>query len=124
MKINSLTLWCQENQLSAKFYKKIGFCVVRSDDDHSVVELSGFTLVLVSMRDETRFAKDSLNAHKGRGVYINIRVDNIDAKYKELVALGFKPTVPTNWPWGNREFIVKDPDEYKLCFWQSWGEKV
>jgi len=46
---------------------------------------------------------------------------NVDAKYAELVAAGITPrSEPRDWPWGNREFIVKDPDGYKLCFWQHF----
>jgi len=70
------------------------------------------------MRDEDMFARDSLASEKGRGMYIYIKVDDVDAKYKELSALGVQQiTEPKNWDWGNREFIVKDPDGYKLCFW-------
>lgn len=123
MKITSLLLWVQENGLSTKFYKKLGFDVIRSADDHSLVALNGFEITLVSMRDEDAFAKDSMSADKGRGMYVYIRVDDVDAKYKELNALGLKPaTEPTDWQWGNREFILKDPDGYKLCFWQPIPE--
>jgi uncharacterized glyoxalase superfamily protein PhnB len=119
MKITSLLLWVQENGLSTKFYKKLGFNVIRSADDHSVVSLNGFEITLVSMRDEDKFAKDSMSADKGRGVYIYIKVNDVNATYKELESLGLKPTTePRDWQWGNREFILKDPDGYKLCFWQ------
>lgn len=119
MKITSVLLWVQENRASEKFYKKLGFEVLRSDDFHSVVSLGGFELVLVNMRDEEEFAKDSMAAEKGRGMYIYILVDSVDAKHQELIDRGFKPaTTPRDWPWGNREFILKDLDGYKLCFWQ------
>lgn len=80
--------------------------------------LNGFLLDLVSMRDEEPFTRDSMSGDKGRGVYIYIRVDDIDSKYQELLALGFTPTKPKDWPWNNREFVLKDPDGYKLCFWE------
>jgi uncharacterized glyoxalase superfamily protein PhnB len=116
MKITSLLFWVQE---SAKFYKKLGFEIVHSDDDSSIMALNGFEITLVNRRDEDRFAKDSMSADKGRDVYVYIRIDDVDAKYKELIDQGFKPaTEPKNWHWGNREFILKDPDGYKLCFWQ------
>jgi uncharacterized glyoxalase superfamily protein PhnB len=119
MKITNLLFWVQENQLSAKFYKKLGFEVVHSEDDHSVVALNGFEITLVTMRDEDEFAKDSMSSDKGRGIYVYIRIDDVDATYKNFVAIGLKPvTEPKDWEWGNREFVVKDPDGYKLCFWQ------
>lgn len=118
MKITSILLWVQENKLSEKFYKKLGFDVVRSDDRSTIVALNGFQIVLVNMRDDDLFAKDSMAPEKGRGMYVYIMVENVDAKYQELLAVNIKPaTEPKDWEWGNREFIVKDPDGYKLCFW-------
>lgn len=84
MKITSLLFWVQENALSTKFYKKLGFDVVRSADDHSVVALNGFEITLVNMRDEDKFARDSMSGDKGRGMYVYIKVEDVDAKYKEL----------------------------------------
>lgn len=119
MRITHLTLWVQENKLSEKFYKKLGFTVEKSDDEYSRVALSGFSLDLVSMRDEAPFTHDSMAGDKGRGIYIYIRVNDVDSQYRELQDAGLMPhTQPTDWPWGNREFILKDPDGYKLCFWQ------
>ncbi len=118
MKITNLLFWVQENKLSEKFYKKLGFEVRSSDDAHSVVELQGFAIDLVSMRDEEKFARDSMSGDKGRGMYVYIAADDVDGKYQELIGTGLNPTEPRDWDWGNREFVVKDPDGYKLCFWQ------
>jgi catechol 2,3-dioxygenase-like lactoylglutathione lyase family enzyme len=76
MRVSGLLFWVQDNRASEKFYKKLGFEVTRSDDNHSVVKLGIFEL---------------------------------------------KPpaTEPRDWEWGNREFIIKDPDGYKLCFSQK-----
>jgi uncharacterized glyoxalase superfamily protein PhnB len=119
MKITSLLLWVQENHISEKFYRKLGFVVKSSADDHSVISLDGFEITLVNMRDDEEFAKDSLASDKGRGMYIYIKVSDINEIYKKIVKNGFKPaTEPRDWKWGNSEFILKDPDGYKLCFWQ------
>lgn len=119
MRITNLLFWVQENKLSEKFYKKLGFEVLQSDDEHSLVSLNGFDIDLVNMRDEEKFARDSMSSDKGKGVYVYINVNNVDEKYKALPKTGLIPyTTPKDWPWGNREFILKDPDGYKLCFWQ------
>ena len=115
-----MLFWVQENELSAKFYKKLGFSVVRNADDHSVVSLNGFEITLVSMRDEEAFSRDAMSADKGRGMYVYIHADDVDELYEELVGKGFNPASrPKDWEWGNREFVLKDLDGYKLCFWQS-----
>jgi uncharacterized glyoxalase superfamily protein PhnB len=119
MKITHIVCWVQENKLSEKFYSRLGFEVRESDDEHSVVALGGFGLDLVSMRDDNKFAKDSMAAEKGLGMYVYICVEDVDTKYAELLAKGFTGmTKPKDWPWGNREVVLKDPDGYKLCFWQ------
>lgn len=120
MKITSILLWVQENKLSEKFYKKLGFEVTQSTDSNSVVSLNGFDLQLVNMRDDDMFNKDSLAGDKGKGVYIYINVPSADEAHAKLIKDGITPaTQPRDWDWGNREFIVKDPDGYKLCFWQN-----
>jgi uncharacterized glyoxalase superfamily protein PhnB len=119
MKVTSILFWVQENRASEKFYRKLGFEVVRSDDGHSVVRLGDFEITLVNMRDEAEFARDSMAGEKGKGMYVYVHVDDVDAKYHELLKKGYKPaTAPRDWNWGNREFVLKDPDGYKLVFFQ------
>lgn len=119
MKITSVLLWVQDNTISEKFYKKLGFEVEGSDDQVSVVALGGLAIQLVTMRDEPPFEHDALSGDKGRGVYVYIRVSDVDTTHQELRSKGIIPaTEPRDWEWGNREFIVKDPDGYKLCLWQ------
>lgn len=119
MRVTGILFWVQENKISEKFYKKLGFDVVRSDDEASIVNLGGFTITLVAMRDEEEFKRDSMAVERGRGVYTYIRVDDVDKWHAKMQKKGITPaTEPRDWPWGNREFIVKDPDGYKLCFWQ------
>jgi uncharacterized glyoxalase superfamily protein PhnB len=119
MKVTNLVFWVQENRISEKFYQKVGFELVESDDSHSRMRENGFDIVLVNMRDDDLFARDSMIGKKGKGMYVYIEVLDVDKKYKELKSYKIKTaTEPKDWPqWGNREFIVKDPDGYKLCFW-------
>jgi catechol 2,3-dioxygenase-like lactoylglutathione lyase family enzyme len=117
MKITSIVFWVADATLSYKFYKKLGFEVGEVTDRHAVVRLGGFEIILVTMRNEDEFNKDSLAAEKGRGMYVYIDVDDVDAKYTELKTVGIEPSSePRDWDWGTREFVVKDPDAYKLCF--------
>lgn len=120
MKVTNILFWVQENKISEKFYKKLGFEVTTSTSGYSEVKLGNFEIVLVNMRDEDEFAGDSLAGEKGKGMYVYIWVENVDAAYKNFLDKGLIPsTQPRDWPWGNREFIIKDPDGYKLCFWHK-----
>lgn len=123
MKITSLVFWVQDNTLSVKFYKKLGFEVDESNDRHSVVKTDNFEIMLISMRNEDEFNKDSLSSRKGEGMYVYVRVNDVDKKYKEVKASGLEPSSePRDWGWGNREFVIKDPDGFKVCFWQPTAD--
>lgn len=90
--------------------------IVVSDDRHSAVALHGFQLVPVSLRDEEEFAKVVMGAEKGRGRYVYLAVPDVDEAYRQLLKDGIAPvTKSRGGERGNREFIVKDPDGYKLC---------
>lgn len=119
MKVTSIVLWVQDNSLSVKFYKKLGFNVEQSEDRHSVVKVGNFEITLVNMRNEEEFNKDSLSSRKGEGMYVYIQVEDVNEKFRQITAAGLKPSSePRDWDWGNREFVIKDPDGYKFCFWQ------
>ena len=120
MKITRLVLWVQDATLSYKFYKKLGFTVTSVTERDAAVSCGMFEVMLVTMRDEAEFNSDSLASEKGKGMYIYVSVDNVDVKYGELKKFGLElKAEPRDWPWGNREFVVSDPDGYKLCFWQK-----
>ncbi|HMR73335.1 MAG TPA: VOC family protein [Candidatus Saccharibacteria bacterium] len=120
MKFTHLLFWVQDNTLSEKFYKKLGFEVTLSRDDLSVVRLGELEIELVPMRDEDEFAKDSMSGEKGRGMYIYMQAADVDQTYENLKSQNIAAVAPPrDWPWGRREFVVKDPDGYKLCFWQK-----
>lgn len=57
---------------------------------------------------------------KGAGLYVHINVENVDEFYKEVLAKGLKPSdKPQNFPWKHREFVLIDPDGYKLVFFSN-----
>lgn len=111
MKITNLVMWVQDASLSVKFYKKLGFTVVRSTEQSASVRLDQFELVLVTMRDEEEFNEDALSSVKGKGVYIYVHVDeNVDSFYHKLIQNGVTPrTEPRDWPWGNRGLLLRIP---------------
>jgi len=42
----------------------------------------------------------------------------VDKYFLWVKGQGIEPrTEPKTWPWGKREFVVKDPDGYKLVFY-------
>ena len=111
MKVTGLVYWVLDNQVSEKFYKKIGFKIVESNERHTILTLDDFELTLVSIRDETEFAEDAMTSGKGKGSYLYVKVGDVDELYNKLTGAALETSsVPRDWGWGNREFVIKDPD--------------
>lgn len=56
----------------------------------------------------------------GAGIFVYLSVENVDEFYKNLLSKGIKPvSAPRDWPSGNREFVIRDPDNYKLVIFKK-----
>lgn len=115
-KIHSSLFYAHSLNKTASFYKKLGF-PIQSSKDAVRIQLGGFTLTFID-ENTTQIKNESGAQPKGLGVFTYIKVDKVDEYYKFLQ----KQKIPTSseprdWPWGKREFIVKDPDGYKLVFY-------
>ena len=119
--IDSLMLYATEVKASVAFYEALGFTRKELKSDFGAVvagnvELHFHDKNLVPGR---YFKKESLAEPKGAGLYIYVGVTQIDAYYRTLIDAGIvTSTEPRDWPWGNREFVVRDPDKYKLVFYE------
>ena len=71
----------------------------------------------------TRVTLNGAQVYKLRGtglVFNYLEVEEIDDFCKSLVEKGFKPSSePRDWPWDNRKFVIRDPDGYKLVFYEK-----
>lgn len=120
--VSGFTVYANDLQKTSKFYSDLGFTKVHGDSLHVSFRLNWFVIDFIDASEETKeeFKKDSEAKDKGRGVYFDISVDDVDQVYKEVLELGYEPSsAPRDWPWGNREFVLKDPDGYKLVFMQK-----
>lgn len=56
----------------------------------------------------------------GRGLEINLRVDDVDRVYADLVAQGVRFTAPpADQPWGARHAFFSDPDGVPLSIFSA-----
>jgi len=70
--------------------------------------------------DKPEFQREAVTEPKGAGLFLYIKVDDVDEFYQGVLAKGLKPSSePRDWPWGNREFALRDPDGYKLVFFNK-----
>jgi catechol 2,3-dioxygenase-like lactoylglutathione lyase family enzyme len=125
MKVKSISgVVCYVTDLdqTTAFYEKLGFRFDTKTDDHVKAYINWFWIefILGSQEQKTGFQKEAQSQNKGAGEFLCLSVDDVDEAYKELVAQGLKPSgEPKSWPWGRREFVIRDPDGYKLVLFQK-----
>lgn len=115
--VSSLTCYVLDLDKTVQFYSDLGFDFKTDDGDMAVGYINWFSIkfLKISAEEDAEFKKEAHSEEKGAGIYIYLSVEDVDEAYKELVAKGYKPSSePRDWPWGNREFVIRDPDGYKL----------
>jgi catechol 2,3-dioxygenase-like lactoylglutathione lyase family enzyme len=125
VKVNSISgLTCYVNDLerTAEFYEAIGFRRGKEEPDRVTFYVNWFFVTFIAQDQETdaEWKKDAKLKTKGSGLFLYIKVDDVEEFHKSAVANGMKPvSEPEARPSGNREFVLRDPDGYKLAFFQK-----
>ncbi len=120
--VSSLTYYVKDLDQTTKFYETLGFQFRNRQVNRTTAYLNWFTInfVAIDKEDKPEFQKEARAENKGAGLYINISVSDVDEFYQAMIKKGLKPsTEPRDWPWGNREFVMRDPDGYKLVFFKK-----
>lgn len=113
---HSTLLYANNLKKTIQFYRKLGFRVERKHDS-AHIRLKNFTLAFID-EHKTPITKEAGAKPKGLGVFTYIQVENVDKYFRALKKKGVRTSsAPRDWPWGKREFAVKDPDGYKLIFY-------
>lgn len=124
MKIKSasgITYYVKDLKKTVSFYETLGFETKKQDANHATLYSNWFWIDFLSIAKNERaeFTKDTDLNNKGAGVYLYLSVDDVDAFHKFLLSKKLKPSSkPQDQPWGNREFILRDPDGYKLVIFK------
>ncbi len=125
MKMKSIAgavFYVKDVEKTADFYEKLGFEFKKREPDYVSVKLNYYWMDFLPQDKEQKenFKEEALSPHKGAGMYTYISVENVDEAYKDLISKGLKPSSePRDWPWGNREFVIRDPDGYKLVIFKK-----
>lgn len=120
--IAGIVCYVKDIELTAAFYEKLGFQTEEKNPQHLSIRLNWFWIdfEVEDKEDKPDFQKEAHAEHKGAGMFVYIRVEDVDEFYKGVIAKGLKPSSePKDWPWGNREFVLRDPDGYKLVFFKK-----
>lgn len=114
-RIHSSLFYVNDVEKTAQFYCKLGFDV-RINAEVARVKLGDFTLAFID-ENKTPIKNESGIKPKGTGIYTYIEIEDVDKYFKDIKGNGIVPrTQPKTWPWKKREFVVKDPNGYKLVF--------
>lgn len=115
-RFHSILLYASDLKKTAEFYKQLGF-EVEGDAETMRVKLGDFRLAFVD-ENKAPIKNESGMKPKGLGIYTYVEVDDVDKYFETVKKNGITPrTEPKTWPWDKREFVVKDPDGYKLVFY-------
>lgn len=120
--ISGLVFYVADLRKTAEFYEALGFRIGSQDDKLVKIYLNWFWMEFVPIDKESKaeFQSEANAATKGAGLFVGVNVDNVDEMYQLVCDKGFKPSSePRDWPWGRREFVLRDPDGYKLVFFQK-----
>ncbi len=115
--ISSLLFFVNDLEKTFEFYKTLGFDVEKSDGMVKF-RVNWFEMTFIDKEHST--FKSGFEGEKGRGMFVYIKVEDVDKFYKFVIEKGIKPSgEPKDWDWGNREFVIKDPDGYRLVFFNK-----
>lgn len=119
--IAGIVCYVKDIKKTAKFYRALGFQFKKREPNHISIYLNWFWIDFLSINKENKseFRKEANLSNKGAGLFLYISVEDVDEFYKVLLSKGLKPSSkPRDWPWGNREFVIRDPDGYKLVIFK------
>jgi catechol 2,3-dioxygenase-like lactoylglutathione lyase family enzyme len=125
MKVNSIagvTCYVKDLARTADFYEAIGFRRGKEESDRATFYVNWFfvTFVAQDREEDEALRKEAEASTKGAGMSVYIKVDDIADHHQAVVAQGMKPEgEPERAPSGNREFALRDPDGYRLVFFQK-----
>lgn len=117
-RIHSNLYFVKDLKVTAGFYGNLGFEVVAAEDAVRI-KLNDFTLAFMD-ENQTEIAKEAGVTPKGIGIFTYVETENVDEQFNLITGNGIQASSePRDWPWGKREFAVKDPDGYKMVFYSS-----
>lgn len=120
--ISGVVSYVKDIKKTADFYEKLGFIITKNEPEHLSIRLNWFWIDFhpQDKEDKPEFQEEANLENKGAGTFLYVKVDDAEAFHKDVLKKGLKPSSePKDWPWGNREFILRDPDGYKLVFFQK-----
>ncbi len=113
-KLSNTILYCERWRETLDFYRRVLALPVSVEKDW-FVEFQLTEYSFVSIADAGRA---TIDAAGGRGVTLALQVEDIDAVHARLSDAGVDVPAVGRHPWGALSFFCRDPEGYRLEFWQ------
>ena len=120
MEFTGICLITDDVAALARFYAQVTGATAEGDETHVELHTAGAGIAIFSVAGMEALAPHSMQG-AGRGsLTISFRVQDADAEYERIKALGatfVKP--PQTHPWGARSFWFRDPDGNIVNFYTT-----
>ncbi|MGA8262492.1 MAG: VOC family protein [Arenicellales bacterium] len=111
---SNVILYCERWSETVDFYRRVLMLPADFENDWFVeFRLTGDSFV--SIADARRASVDS---SAGQGLTLTLQVDDVHAEHRRLAAAGVAVGTVRTHPWGALGFFCRDPEGYRLEFWQ------
>ncbi len=111
MKFTGICLVTEDVPRLVRFYTEILGSQAQGDDTHSEFTVGGLGLAIFTRQGMEEMAPGSMQGAGCGNVTLAFEVDNVDAEYERLKALGVAfVKLPATYPWGARSAWFRDPD--------------
>lgn len=111
-RIDAVTLRTADMARSFAFYSSLGLPL-----RHGGPEAPFTTFAMGASWLNIQVGDAAAGAPETRWGRVIVFVDDVDAVYRRCLAMGAEPeAAPSNAPWGERYFHVRDPDGHELSF--------
>ena len=119
--VSGITCYVRDLARTAKFYEALGFEIRKREADHITAYSNWFWIDFIASAKEARasYQKEAASSSKGAGQFVYMSVEDVDAFHNGLRLKGIKSlSEPQDRPWGDREFVLRDPDGYNLVIFK------
>lgn len=113
--LSNTILYCRRWAETVDFYRRVLGLPVNVEKDWFVE----FRLTDESFVSVANAARATIDTSAGQGLTLTLKVADIEAIHRRLLDAGIDVPPVRKHPWGALSFFCRDPEGYRLEFWQS-----
>ena len=123
MKFSGICLITADVSALTRFYTKILGVKAEGNEVHAELKTEGANIAIFSAKGMEAMVPHSMEGAGYGSFTIGFEVENLDAEYQRLKAIGISILMPpTAHPWGSSSFWFKDPDGNIVDFYEKQAE--